>query len=254
MNKKGYTLAETLTTLTIIGVVAALTLPMINKFKPDINKAKFLNVHTALTTIFNEISNNKTLFPLMYQDIDGNGNFGNVFRNSTGAPFYNLNSVTYKNTEYSAGRIKLCEILADSFNAFDNNSCENFVADNNTDITDANFQDRIYFTTPQGIQFSMNTILPSDNAGLDYYQTTLVFDVNGDEAPNCSYSANTCPEPDRFKLLVSANGHIVASDSMSQEYLRTRTDMKKSAINNANMPQEITNLHEQWQIKIPQEQ
>ena len=48
MKRFGYTLAEALIALAIVGVVAAIALPMANKFMPDGNKILYLyyqNIH-----------------------------------------------------------------------------------------------------------------------------------------------------------------------------------------------------------------
>ena len=48
MQKFGYTLAETLIALGIVGVLAALMLPMINKIKPDTTNISYLKVYDVI--------------------------------------------------------------------------------------------------------------------------------------------------------------------------------------------------------------
>lgn len=58
MKKFGFTLAELLITLTIVGISAALVAPAVSNIMPDANKAKVLKYNTllnnALTTMFND--------------------------------------------------------------------------------------------------------------------------------------------------------------------------------------------------------
>ena len=55
-NKKGFTFAETLTTLTIIGVLAALLIPVLNHAKPDKDKLFFkkgiYTIQNALSQVY----------------------------------------------------------------------------------------------------------------------------------------------------------------------------------------------------------
>ena len=46
MKKLAYTLAEVLITMTIIGIIAAVTFPMANKFMPDRNKVLYLKTYS----------------------------------------------------------------------------------------------------------------------------------------------------------------------------------------------------------------
>ena len=50
MRKKGFTLAEALIALGIVGIVAALALPMFNKTKPDSVKVAYLKTYDSIVT------------------------------------------------------------------------------------------------------------------------------------------------------------------------------------------------------------
>ena len=51
MNKKGFTLAEVLIALAIIGVTAAITAPMLSSLMPDKHKAMVLKYYKTITDI-----------------------------------------------------------------------------------------------------------------------------------------------------------------------------------------------------------
>lgn len=51
MKKHGYTLTEVLISVGIIGVLAAVMLPMMNKFKPDPIKAKWVKTYDSINKV-----------------------------------------------------------------------------------------------------------------------------------------------------------------------------------------------------------
>ena len=44
------------------------------------------------------------------------------------------------------------------------------------------------------------------------------------------YNETTCQQPDRFKLMVAANGIIVPADAVGQKYLMTRHNLRKTKL------------------------
>ena len=71
MKKKiGYTLAEVLITLTIVGAVAAMTGPIMSKLTPDVTKIKFLQTYDMLKEVILEIVNNEEYYPNEYNGVD----------------------------------------------------------------------------------------------------------------------------------------------------------------------------------------
>ena len=65
MKKQAYTLAEVLITLSIIGILAAVLVPLANKFKPDKNKAMFLKTYDTIVKAVRELAGNTTIYPLV---------------------------------------------------------------------------------------------------------------------------------------------------------------------------------------------
>ena len=62
MKKFGFTIQELLITLGIIGIVAAMTAPVIVKIVPDDTKLKYLKTYNTLTTLTNDILGDNTLY------------------------------------------------------------------------------------------------------------------------------------------------------------------------------------------------
>ena len=133
MKKSAYTLAEALIAIAIVGVIAAVGFPLVNKYKPDANKVMFLKTYDSLHTVLNELATNNALFPIVYQSGGQEYNFDKI-------PFLNDSSVTVGGTTYS-GPTKLCDALADALNASKSKYCANGT-----------------FTTPQGGSFWRSTV------------------------------------------------------------------------------------------------
>ena len=64
MKKKGYTLAEALIAMGVVGVVAALMLPLMNKYRPDGDKALFIRTHDSIVEATNILVNDESIYPL----------------------------------------------------------------------------------------------------------------------------------------------------------------------------------------------
>lgn len=62
MKKTGFTIAELIVTLGIVGVVAALTAPAVTNFMPDQNKIRVIEYNTELTSAINDILSDESLF------------------------------------------------------------------------------------------------------------------------------------------------------------------------------------------------
>ena len=61
--KKGFTLAEILGTMTLIGVVAAMTLPVIVQARPNKELIMFRKAYAETTRIVNDLINDEDLYP-----------------------------------------------------------------------------------------------------------------------------------------------------------------------------------------------
>ena len=62
MKKKAFTLAEILIAFGAIGIIAAVTAPMLGSLMPDENKVKVLKYHKVISEINNELYNDKSLY------------------------------------------------------------------------------------------------------------------------------------------------------------------------------------------------
>ena len=110
--KKAYTLAEVLICVGIIGVLAAILLPLANKFKPDSNKAIYIKTYDAIVDIVKSMASNNNLYPIIDEEY-----------NYIKAPLYNLVQVKIGGTAYGGGKIKFLQIFSLYFPTFCSISC-----------------------------------------------------------------------------------------------------------------------------------
>ena len=163
MKKQGYTLAEILICLGIIGMLAAILLPLANKYKPDGIKATYVKTYYTLVETIREIASNQAIYPLT------DSNFTYSYNK---APLFNLEEVTIGKDEngnlkkYGGDETKLCEVLSEFFPQ----SLESEVSCQKGTIT---YSDTIFstpsFTTNKGVQFVIGT----ETDGQTNYQTDI---------------------------------------------------------------------------------
>lgn len=256
MNKKGYTLAEALITLGIIGIIAALVVPAANKARPNENKIKFLQTYDAIETQIKNFASNTRYFPTCQDFNDGNGTrcfpdyplyntSGGVVDDrldADGLPIGILISTPGSNrplpSNYNPalnvpapnGYNKLCYLLADAM--------DGEVSLNNGVCT---------FSTPNGVSFAMTVIPNLRLVNAPFMVTNIAFNVEGqalDSADVINLSLNSndphlfslanenIQDVSTYLLYVFSDGSIIPGDTASAYYLATRKSSRDSNVSN----------------------
>ena len=210
MKNNGYTLAEILVCIGIIGVLAAICIPLVNKYKPDPIKAMYISNYNAILTALREISSNETIYPPRN---DGeNIDYRKI-------PLFNTVKINLtKDETFGGNSAKLCELLAKSMNAVGEINCPSSYSS----YSDSEFKPS--FVIPNGTQYFVTSDIADSS-----YQTDIYFDVNGKNGNNCLYSDN-CKKPDRFKVMVNVEGLVVAADPVGKWYLKKQKNWRKEDI------------------------
>lgn len=214
MKKSGFTLAELLIALGIVGVISALLATALLTLQPDQQKAIYLKNYDALSKAVKELAHNDRLFPICQDNL-----------NCQEHPLFNTSSgVGGRFVAIGEGDGKLCRGLSYVFNGqmLPNLNCDNQPLTYEDGDWTPSF--RTYRT-----EWLVSTLRElSGNSAT--YQSDVYFDLNGPAAPNCVYGDN-CKNPDRFKFLVAANGTVIPADPIGQEYIKTRKNWRKSNLN-----------------------
>ena len=234
--RRGFTLAELLITLGIIAVISALLAASIVKLKPDSDKATFLKQYDAVMNITNKIVNNSRLYPICQNDVAGEEKW-----DCRQHPLFNIAQTSVDGKSVN-GTGKYCDLLAMSLSGkkLSDNSCS-------LNPTYADGAWTPTFTTKNGSEWLVSTSRSAaGDAESGYsasYQTEVYIDLNGAKGPNCLYDKDNCKKPDRFKLLVAADGTTIVADPMGQAYVNTRKNWNKKPLEIADDAVVVANLN-----------
>lgn len=198
---KGFTLAEVMVVLGILGVLAAILIPAVFQTAPNNNKVMFKKAYYTLEQVVSKMINDDTSYPSVT-------NASNIERG------FNYTDVKSNNTTN-----KFCYYLTNELNTVGTVTCPI-----NPDYTNGTF------TTTDGVSWSV--YFPAADAAYDtqfpmsspYYATKIIVDVNGSKNPNCTadtggsaapYSLTLCPvttdcssKPDKFIIGVRYDGKL----------------------------------------------
>ena len=216
MKKKAFTLAEILVALGAIGIIAAVTAPMLGSLMPDENKVKVLKYYKQLTEINNELINNPfyyhdfTIETPTYEEIYS----GLASWDSNGEHFKGLllkenNDINSYKKKYGSPS-KYCYLLA-----------ENLERPNDED---SNYNIYMSFELIDGTVLTCSAIVKAENVvqngekelNVSY---SLQFDVNGNDEPNKTVDRDT-KKPDRFIFNVDQYGVVTGGDLLTKQYLK----------------------------------
>lgn len=202
--KKGFTLAETLITLILIGVLATITLPIIKRYSPNKPHLLFRKVYYTASNIISELVNDYEIYP----EIAGGVGY-----------LANTEEIPYQGGNYG-GVTKFCELFLSRLNTIE----ENKGAAGDEPVcsprlfTDGTVSDG-QFTTADGVIWILPITDFKTDAGAAETGVISV-DINGTEGPNCTES-DTCTSPDRFNLTLHHNGKLVVNGDKAKYYLKT---------------------------------
>lgn len=195
--KKGFTLAEMLATIAIIGTLAIILIPALNDSRPNKELLMYRKAFSITERVVSELVNDEELYPELEGDLRGHY-------------LANLTKVKYHDNEFE-GKGKFAGLFMARLNM----------------LTPASGAKAGRFTTADGVQW----FLPVTDFASNKARIILV-DMNGDKDPNCYYaSKDACRnEPDRFKIKIYNDGRVVPGGCMEKEYLERRSTSRGAGI------------------------
>lgn len=219
MRRKAHTLAEVLVALAVVGVLGAVVVPMANKFKPDINKIKFLKNYDAIVQVNNHLIYDEDLYPPTADD---------EFSHRDN-PLYNTRLVTYDGVNIGDHDNKYCDLLSLFLAGSVSEACQG------AEYPDNRPDGAPHFTIKDGTEYWVYTQRGHNN-NIANYRSDIYIDIDRNGA-NCLEDTEVCPIPDRFHIIVEANGETLPAGRFSTHYLNTRTNYRLNRdinINNLN--------------------
>lgn len=176
--KPGISLAEMLLALAILGILAAILMPVLKSAQPDKLEALHKKGNYIVEHVVADIAFDEDLYPPT-QTKTGLGSIGAV----------TVDGVTY------AGEEKFCELFASRVNKAPG-STTNCSAGKKT------------FTSIEGIDWYLP--ISSFDGSKPYEE--IKFDVNGAQGPNCRYDEASCPHPDTFIYYIKPTGKLYTNE------------------------------------------
>lgn len=198
--KKGFTLAEVMVTLGILGVLAAIIIPAVMNVSPDTNRVMLKKAYSTLEKSVSNLINDDAAYPG-----DVTQSIGGV---TVPAGFNNLNTT---GTTTPGGQDKFCYLFVQQLNTvgtvnYTANSCG--------------------FTTTDGIHWNIWDSFALNGTG----GAIIGIDVNGAKPPNCQrtdLNGTTCAAsvqvPDGFVFDIRYDGKITAETTANPSDIDTGT-------------------------------
>ena len=211
---KGFTLAEVLVTLGIIGVLSALVLPSLMHSVPNKEMIMYKKAFYLLSRNVNELINDEDFYPDNPNiNIIGLANVNIANQTADGR------EATYHGVQYS-GTTKFCGLMGARMNTKQKPTCN----------INCNGSSTFSFRTVDGITWC----IPPTNFSSG--QVTVDIDINGPEhGRNCYSNVASCTIPDRFKMIVHSDGHVeppsASNGYIESAYLeRTKTNLSYAEV------------------------
>ena len=233
IKKFGFTLAEILVTLTIIGIVAALIVPAISNLRPDKNKTAYLQVYDTISQTVKSLASNSRLYPVCNNpNVEDNVNCSQYPLLNTSRPLDNQ----YNNAIYQGDR-KLCSLMALSLGvAEDDIHCSNTTYTFNAANYTNGFANES-FVTKNGMRWRIVPQIATYTNNFEArFQNDIYVDIdpsNNDidgEDRSCIFDEENCTQPDIFKFMVGADGKVVPADPMGRLYISGRKSLVKKSL------------------------
>ncbi len=204
--KKGFTTAEVVITLGIIGALAVILLPVLIQDRPNQEMIMFKKAYTQLSRAVNELINDDDFYPEteLTSNIETNSGFGNNVE------------VVYHGKKFGGtdndAKTKFCKLVAVKLNIRGEEKC---------DVDAQTLANGGHFITSDGIVW----LMPINDFHGSEQEVTI--DVNGSDGYNC-FEGQSCKEPDRFTIKVSRQGLItLPNNGIELKYLNSENNTKK---------------------------
>lgn len=206
MKKKfGFTIAEVLITLAVIGVVATVSMPiLINNTRPNEEQIKFQKAFKNLSNIVQELINDESSYP-------NGARFNKETQQRIG--FSDVSIPAHK-TEWANNEVnqkaKFCRLVA-----------ERLILNGEENCTNTNYANHVpSFTTQDGVEW----YIPQSNFGNDYI--IVYIDVDGHAKGSNTvydYNGNENIKPDSFELWIFKDGSLEYGDLLGKFYVKSET-------------------------------
>lgn len=219
---KGFTLAELMVALAVIGIIVAVVTPAIVKTRPNKNKMMVKKTYYTVENIVSSLINDEKLYPDKrdFCYLDESDSEHGMCRWG----FDDDSEVEYEGEKYQ-GKEKFIKLFANKLNVKE-------------DDVDFDLQKAIYYTH-DGVKWDLKDFIKEGktvwqpeappNTWDTAYKGVLLIDVNGDEEPNAVCNADN-EDCDQYEIQILSNGkmRINPEHTKALEYVTINTSIKDS--------------------------
>lgn len=196
--KRAMTLAELLICIGIIGIIAAITLPVLRKVIPTKEDSFHKKVNYTIEQVVTQLYDDESMYPRK-SDFYSQG-FQNTEKVTINGIEYGGDKNSASAQEQRKAKEKFCRLFASKFEI---SSETNLVCENQTEETATSLaRGKRSFRAKDNVDWYLPVT--------DFSKGTaeIMVDVNNDDPPNCIEGSNGCNNPDRFLYYVKPNGAI----------------------------------------------
>ena len=197
MRKRGFTLTELLVAMLIIGVIAAITAPMISGLMPNKEKMIVLKYHKVLSDICQELINDKSLY---WEEENNSGRPCHGF-GCTQQPMY----APYNGDSKYKDNLKLTSLIFDKL--------------------EGTQKDSNHFLTTDGMY--LITVPSGPSTGGDFDATSTLFFIqfrDFEKQTLVSYNSDN-KKYNCFSFMIDTYGKLHPHDSLTYAYLQNSTKL-----------------------------
>lgn len=230
--QKGFTLAELLACVGIIGLVAAISIPAVSSLRPDKTKVMYLKTYDTLAQTVKNLASNSKLYAICHDPTSINASCSEHPLINTDMPIDNQ----FHNDDFKGDK-KLCNLIAESLGIdADDTSCKTNTYSFDSATFYNQFKDNISFTTTNGFRWYIVPAVATNfntSSKNGTFQTDVYVDINPQNNnkngvdESCIYNQDTCTNPDIFKFMIAADGQITPADPKGITYIETRKSFIK---------------------------
>ena len=207
--KPAFSLGEVIITLGIIGVVAAITTPVLFAVIPSKSETLHKKGDYTLEHTVSDIVNSEIYYPVKKLTVTNPDDPATIYYENVYG-LRNTDPVIENNKTYQ-GPTKFCELMASKFNLYPGTEINCTTAAANPDSSEYSVKssDGIEWKFPIS-DFSTNT------------PQKIVFKTSDERGPNCFYNSVTCKNPDKFLYQITPEGRLfkefASSDKIKPTY------------------------------------
>ncbi len=207
-NKSGFSLGEALITLGIIGVVAAVTIPILYLTIPSKTESLHKKGDYMLEHTVSDLVNSEEYYPVLTTQSGPDGDIP-LPTDQYKYGLRNTSAVIEDNITY-AGETKFCKLMASKFNLYPGTTVKCTATAANPNSSEYSFK------SIDGIEWKMPISDFSTNTAQN-----IIFKTSDEKGPNCFYGP-TCPKPDKFLYHITPEGKLykefATSDKLNPKY------------------------------------